>query len=1167
MKFSIEPTSVCDRSNVFSFWACFVIVLLLFFVSSSISLAANAIETITVTADNYLRKDNRSNNKGDSNLLKTDETNKSHIPVRFDQQAIASAIDGRPLISASLKMYIVQNWGGFTTSGKEVDVYRITGELGDWTEMGSSWGCPFTDCTTHWEGGTYVSTETDHLQWYDTTVGTQSFDVTSDVNSFMNGTTNYGWLLSKFHNFETGSVDIASKEYSDSSKMPKLVLTIDVPPVVQEPAIYPTPNQYFWNNTSVTVTFTCTDDDACSCAGPYSLSDEGKDQHVSGTCTDSHGASSGRTADVSIDKSDPIVVITSPPDDAELVGPVVTVTGTVADQEGLSGVRDLICNSEEVEVVESTFTFEASLSMGPNSISCVATDFADNEGGDEIDVTRVSEKTYTFTATEDTYLNSYYPDANYGDEETLVIGETPDTNHVLVQFSQDDIRAAIGANHVLSAYLDLYEETNGNDWGWGANIDIYRMSHEWNETDGTWNCPDAACEEAWNGGYYENGFTDTLVFENGDPDWRNFNVTSDIQLTQNDYDTYGWLLRKRDYQAYGTLEFTSAQETSNQRPKLVVTVDDQSCMPVVIDTITPGLMPSDGTTTTITVSGQNLDLITQLYVDGAAVNFDLLDSSTLTFPQSYVASGDHQLALMSNCLTDPVFTRSIRADTDEYAASGPGCSALTAPTLFSVGTTHGQLCWNNSPTRLIGYSGFNFVSRDDKWNLQGETNCPSGDDGNNDSDEVPAYFAAAQYSTGASPSDGSKRGSNFVRINAMGDSCAGGFSTSPQHCYRYASANPETIPFYRNANGKYHVALTTAGGSQLSCTWKKRLKRFIQWADQNGIAVTIDLFDQVFMADQWARNPWNKTNNDSGCSLLSAGIPDFYKLKNSNGTKTCLWNFEKNYVKGVVTTVKNLKVCGASGAGICRNVMFEVMNEAQYKQDWTFSNFKTWHSQIAAWVHSVGGYLVSGDVKGAGGDKFCDGESYDDSCLLSNCSNTSCSDYCLNPPSCTSNAKNYFDVLTSGSIDIVSLHAFTWLEGDHAGEICGGTYGKDSLALNLGKPVIFDEDGDRSGLSDNDLPTNPRTHDVQEWTNDVAGCSHFKGQVNLNHFKDGWDLENDNYGPNDCNYPDGESVDCNAWWVLADGVPGKYCKSGDSNVTPCQTRILYCEHGTSGCNP
>jgi hypothetical protein len=72
----------------------------------------------------------------------------------------------------------------------------------------------------------------------------------------------------------------------------------------------PTANANRWNNTDVTVSFTCRDGTSQveSVTGPTTLSDEGAGQSITGTCTDKAGNSANATIDnVNIDKTAPII--------------------------------------------------------------------------------------------------------------------------------------------------------------------------------------------------------------------------------------------------------------------------------------------------------------------------------------------------------------------------------------------------------------------------------------------------------------------------------------------------------------------------------------------------------------------------------------------------------------------------------------------------------------------------------------------------------------------------------------------------------------------------------------------------------------------------------------------------------------------------------------------
>jgi hypothetical protein len=117
----------------------------------------------------------------------------------------------------------------------------------------------------------------------------------------------------------------------------------------------------------------------------------------------------------------------------------------------------------------------------------------------------------------------------------------------------------------------LYIETNFNNWGSGAVVDAHRISHDWQETAATWNCavdtnlsnsaPDCEDDE-WPGGFYDEYVSASLLHQNSQLGWKSFNVTADVQLVQNDYDHFGWLLRKRDPAAAGSVDYTSIQGVS-----------------------------------------------------------------------------------------------------------------------------------------------------------------------------------------------------------------------------------------------------------------------------------------------------------------------------------------------------------------------------------------------------------------------------------------------------------------------------------------------------------------------------------------------------------------------------------------------------------------------------
>ena len=83
------------------------------------------------------------------------------------------------------------------------------------------------------------------------------------------------------------------------------------PPTVTATAA-PAPNSYGWNNTSVTVSFSCSDSlsGIASCPSTVTVATEGANQKIAGTATDMAGNTASSSAIVSIDETPPAIAIT-----------------------------------------------------------------------------------------------------------------------------------------------------------------------------------------------------------------------------------------------------------------------------------------------------------------------------------------------------------------------------------------------------------------------------------------------------------------------------------------------------------------------------------------------------------------------------------------------------------------------------------------------------------------------------------------------------------------------------------------------------------------------------------------------------------------------------------------------------------------------------------------
>ena len=136
-----------------------------------------------------------------------------------------------------------------------------------------------------------------------------------------------------------GQKGASATEFSDSIYSTSLpVLDIMQPTITATQT--PVANTAGWNNTSVTVTFSCADEaqgsGLASCTPPVTVSTEGQGQTVTGTAVDNAGNTSTTTATVNIDKTVPVA--SSPTLSTSLVLFSANMTMSANATDALSGV-------------------------------------------------------------------------------------------------------------------------------------------------------------------------------------------------------------------------------------------------------------------------------------------------------------------------------------------------------------------------------------------------------------------------------------------------------------------------------------------------------------------------------------------------------------------------------------------------------------------------------------------------------------------------------------------------------------------------------------------------------------------------------------------------------------------------------------------------------------
>ena len=158
------------------------------------------------------------------------------------------------------------------------------------------------------------------------------------------------------------------------------------PPTITAHA-QPAPNAAGWNNTAVTVAFTCADavSGVASCTPPAGVNADGANQTVNGMATDRAGNTSTTGVTLNVDRTPPALTITSPADGASVNEATLAVAGTAAD--ALSGLTNVTCDDAPAAVSGPSFNCPVQLDEGANVVVVRARDVAGNEASVSLNIT------------------------------------------------------------------------------------------------------------------------------------------------------------------------------------------------------------------------------------------------------------------------------------------------------------------------------------------------------------------------------------------------------------------------------------------------------------------------------------------------------------------------------------------------------------------------------------------------------------------------------------------------------------------------------------------------------------------------------------------------------------------------------------------------------------
>jgi RHS repeat-associated protein len=199
-----------------------------------------------------------------------------------------------------------------------------------------------------------------------------------------------------------GSNDISVAAVDKAGNTSSAVLKATYAPDTQKPTITITspPAGTFTKQTAITVSGTASDDVSVASVTvngavvPFSnnawtttftLSGNEGPQLITAVATDDSGNSNTAEVTITVDRSAPVVAITSPADHSSGTSASLPVSGSVND--ATSGIESVTCNGVNGILGKGTFTCTVPMIAGANTITAVATDKAGNSATTSITAT------------------------------------------------------------------------------------------------------------------------------------------------------------------------------------------------------------------------------------------------------------------------------------------------------------------------------------------------------------------------------------------------------------------------------------------------------------------------------------------------------------------------------------------------------------------------------------------------------------------------------------------------------------------------------------------------------------------------------------------------------------------------------------------------------------
>lgn len=319
----------------------------------------------------------------------------------------------------------------------------------------------------------------DHNGWYNhaLTITFAGTDATSGIDACAPA------LVYSGPDNASASVSGACTDVAGNSASAPLDFQYDATAPTITGAGVPPPNGEGWNNTAVTISFTCADatSGVAACTAPVTVSGEGANQQVHGTVADNAGNSSFFDVFVNIDLTNPTATIARPVEgEVILIGTAAAADYICADT--LSGLQSCIGTVADGANIDTD-------TAGPKTFTVTATDKAGNSFVKTVNYTITNIITFNQPLA-DTFIRGGAQNQNEGLNPGLRI-QASGSNRILLSFDL----AGINTARVVKATLKMTAFKNDgtlpgpnfstSSWGTeGRDINAYPLTTYWVEGNG-----------------------------------------------------------------------------------------------------------------------------------------------------------------------------------------------------------------------------------------------------------------------------------------------------------------------------------------------------------------------------------------------------------------------------------------------------------------------------------------------------------------------------------------------------------------------------------------------------------------------------------------------------------------------------------------------------------